>query len=349
MATAKPKPGRQAQDLAAACCSRWPCWPAWLAWFYRAPIAGYATTGTAYRRADRLLVPLRRRARRSADCEKDFEPGMELVILSEDPRDQERHRPRPAARQRHRALSRRATAACSSRGTARRPRSPRSSRRRPPARRHRAPPPGPARRRIRAAAKRIVAAAPSPSGPSSVTGTGLASERTLAVSGTSGSGPMRLVSTSRAAPTASRRFGPDPHFGRRGIERRRHRAARPARRSRARAAGRRCSGSRPRCSPEHCAGLGMDDPPGPRAFGPQRARRSARSRRRARSRCPGCRAWRRPRRPKLSAMRRTSLLGQPAQREAQEVELRLGRRVEEIATGRAPDRARGAARARRRR
>jgi hypothetical protein len=57
-------------------------------------------------------------------------------------------------------------------------------------------------------AKRIVQSAPPPSEPSSVTGTGLASERTLAVRGPSGSGPMRLVSTIRAAPTASRLFGP---------------------------------------------------------------------------------------------------------------------------------------------
>jgi tRNA-uridine 2-sulfurtransferase len=40
------------------------------------------------------------------------------------------------------------------------------------------------------------------------TGTGLASDRTLALSGASGSGPIRLVSITRAAPTASRIFGP---------------------------------------------------------------------------------------------------------------------------------------------
>ena len=42
----------------------------------------------------------------------------------------------------------------------------------------------------------------------SPSGTGLASDRTLASSGASGIGPMRFVSTRWAAPTASNRRGP---------------------------------------------------------------------------------------------------------------------------------------------
>jgi hypothetical protein len=54
------------------------------AWFYRAPIAGYTTTGTAY--GARTACACRYIAGRGLeDCEKDFEPGMELVFLSDDP------------------------------------------------------------------------------------------------------------------------------------------------------------------------------------------------------------------------------------------------------------------------
>ena len=54
------------------------------AWFYREPIAGYATTGTAY--GARTACSCRYIAGRGLeDCEKDFEPGMEVVFLSDDP------------------------------------------------------------------------------------------------------------------------------------------------------------------------------------------------------------------------------------------------------------------------
>ena len=55
-----------------------------LAWFYRAPIAGYTTAGTAF--GARTACSCRYVAGRALeDCEKDFEPGMELVFLSDDP------------------------------------------------------------------------------------------------------------------------------------------------------------------------------------------------------------------------------------------------------------------------
>ena len=52
-------------------------------WFYREPIAGYTTTGTAF--GARTACSCRYIAGRPLeDCEKDFEPGMEVVFLSED-------------------------------------------------------------------------------------------------------------------------------------------------------------------------------------------------------------------------------------------------------------------------
>ena len=54
-----------------------------LGWNYRQPIAGYTTIGTAY--GARTACSCRYIAGRDlGDCEKDFEPGMELVFLSED-------------------------------------------------------------------------------------------------------------------------------------------------------------------------------------------------------------------------------------------------------------------------
>lgn len=55
-----------------------------VAWFYREPIGGYTTTGAAY--GARTACACRYVAGRSLeDCEKDFEPGMEVVFLSDDP------------------------------------------------------------------------------------------------------------------------------------------------------------------------------------------------------------------------------------------------------------------------
>ena len=55
-----------------------------VAWFYREPIAGYTTTGTAF--GARTACSCRYIAGRGLeDCEKDFEPGMEVVFLSDDP------------------------------------------------------------------------------------------------------------------------------------------------------------------------------------------------------------------------------------------------------------------------
>ena len=54
-----------------------------LAWFYRTPIAGYTSTGAAF--GARTACSCRYVAGRGLeDCEKDFEPGMELVFLSDD-------------------------------------------------------------------------------------------------------------------------------------------------------------------------------------------------------------------------------------------------------------------------
>ena len=53
-------------------------------WYYREPIAGLSTTGAAF--AARTACSCRYVAGRGlADCEKDFEPNMELVFLSDDP------------------------------------------------------------------------------------------------------------------------------------------------------------------------------------------------------------------------------------------------------------------------
>jgi hypothetical protein len=53
-------------------------------WFYRAPIEGYTVTGTAF--GARTACSCRYVAGRDIDdCEKDFEPGMEVVFLSDDP------------------------------------------------------------------------------------------------------------------------------------------------------------------------------------------------------------------------------------------------------------------------
>jgi hypothetical protein len=52
-------------------------------WFYREPIAGYTTTGAAF--GARTACSCRYVAGRSlGDCKKDFEPGMEVVFLSDD-------------------------------------------------------------------------------------------------------------------------------------------------------------------------------------------------------------------------------------------------------------------------
>ena len=54
-----------------------------LGWYYREPIAGYTTIGAAY--GARTACSCRYVAGRElGDCEKDFEPGMELVFLSDD-------------------------------------------------------------------------------------------------------------------------------------------------------------------------------------------------------------------------------------------------------------------------
>jgi hypothetical protein len=53
------------------------------AWFYRTPIGGYAVVGTSY--GARVACSCRFVGGRDLkDCEKDFEPGMEAVFLSED-------------------------------------------------------------------------------------------------------------------------------------------------------------------------------------------------------------------------------------------------------------------------
>lgn len=55
-----------------------------LAWYYGPEMAARAEIGTAY--GARVACSCRHAGGRSlADCEKDFEPGMELVSLSESP------------------------------------------------------------------------------------------------------------------------------------------------------------------------------------------------------------------------------------------------------------------------
>lgn len=55
-----------------------------LGWYYREPIAGYTTVGTAF--GARTACSCRYIAGRElSDCKKDFEPGMDLVFLSDNP------------------------------------------------------------------------------------------------------------------------------------------------------------------------------------------------------------------------------------------------------------------------
>jgi hypothetical protein len=52
-------------------------------WFYREPIVGLTSTGAAF--GARTACSCRYIAGRSlGDCKRDFEPGMEIVFLSED-------------------------------------------------------------------------------------------------------------------------------------------------------------------------------------------------------------------------------------------------------------------------
>jgi hypothetical protein len=54
------------------------------AWYFREPIAGLSTVGAAF--GARTACSCRYVAGRGiADCEKDFEPGMGIVFLSDDP------------------------------------------------------------------------------------------------------------------------------------------------------------------------------------------------------------------------------------------------------------------------
>ena len=53
-------------------------------WYYREPVAGYTETGAAF--GARTACSCRYVAGRPiGDCKKDFEPGMALVFLSDDP------------------------------------------------------------------------------------------------------------------------------------------------------------------------------------------------------------------------------------------------------------------------
>jgi hypothetical protein len=57
-----------------------------IAWFYREPILGLSGTGAAF--GARTACSCRYVAGRDlADCKKDFEPGMEVVFLSDDEED----------------------------------------------------------------------------------------------------------------------------------------------------------------------------------------------------------------------------------------------------------------------
>lgn len=86
MATAKRSIGRSA--------GRRRAWPRALlalvvlggatAWYFRAPLVGYTETGAAF--GARTACSCRYVAGRPlGDCKKDFEPGMEVVFLSDDP------------------------------------------------------------------------------------------------------------------------------------------------------------------------------------------------------------------------------------------------------------------------
>jgi hypothetical protein len=81
MATANPSPAKPSHGR------RWP-WTAGaalailIAWFW-SPLNGFAITGAAY--GARVACSCHYLGGRSLDdCRKDFEPGMELVILSAD-------------------------------------------------------------------------------------------------------------------------------------------------------------------------------------------------------------------------------------------------------------------------
>ena len=170
----------------------------------------------------------------------------------------------------------------------RRVRSNRSSHRRSRARRHRLPRPGPAQRQI---PDRRNAASPPRHRPARLPASrafGLARLRTLAVSGTSGIGPIRLVSMIRAAVTASRRLGPTFTCPASASMPRRI-AVRAGRRCRVRDAGRRCNGSRPCARPAVSPVAAWTIAPGAHLRDASCAR-SWRSRHRGRSRYPGCRA-----------------------------------------------------------
>jgi hypothetical protein len=53
-------------------------------WYWREPIAGYTEVGAAF--GARTACSCRYVAGRAiGDCKKDFEPGMALVVLSDDP------------------------------------------------------------------------------------------------------------------------------------------------------------------------------------------------------------------------------------------------------------------------
>ncbi|WP_206436007.1 hypothetical protein [Altericroceibacterium xinjiangense] len=54
-----------------------------IGWYYREPIRGYTLTGASF--GARTACACRFIAGRElSDCQKDFEPGMEIVFLSED-------------------------------------------------------------------------------------------------------------------------------------------------------------------------------------------------------------------------------------------------------------------------
>lgn len=87
MATANPPPPRLLSAKPTRRVRRWLAWLlialiAALVWFWK-PLNGYAQVGASY--AARVGCSCRYVGGRSlTDCRKDFEPGMELVMLSED-------------------------------------------------------------------------------------------------------------------------------------------------------------------------------------------------------------------------------------------------------------------------